>query len=179
MCRFNRAVRIAAAMTLGLALAGCGSVDPMSWFNKEKKLPGQREPVFPGGVPGVSQGVPKDLYKGNQPPATADLQTTPAANPAVQSAPAPQVAATAPEPPPQKPKPRPKKKVVHAKPKPKPQPAPAPAAAAPWPAQNQQPAQQAQPAQSAQSPWPGTNSQQNQTAPTVWPDPPAAGTFSR
>src|SRR5262249_13152344 len=31
------------------------------------KLPGDRKPVFPEGVPGVAQGIPPDLMKGNQP----------------------------------------------------------------------------------------------------------------
>src|SRR5215467_7409768 len=66
------------ASVLALPLAGCGSVtdfDPTEWFagatdlfNTKKKLPGDRKPVFPEGVPGVSQGIPSDLVKGNQPP---------------------------------------------------------------------------------------------------------------
>ena len=33
-------------------------------LDTKKKLPGERKPVFPEGVPGLEQGVPKDLYKG-------------------------------------------------------------------------------------------------------------------
>ena len=34
----------------------------------KKKLPGDRKPLFPEGVPGVTQGVPPEYFKGNQPP---------------------------------------------------------------------------------------------------------------
>src|SRR6202035_2516187 len=67
---------IAAAVLIALsgALAGCGaggvsSFDPsdlLDWLDTKKKLPGDRKPVFPDGVPGLEQGVPKDLYKGAQ-----------------------------------------------------------------------------------------------------------------
>ena len=66
---------IAAAVLISLsgALAGCSgggfsSFDPtdmLDWLDTKKKLPGERRPVFPDGVPGLEQGVPKDLYKGN------------------------------------------------------------------------------------------------------------------
>ncbi|WP_213029999.1 hypothetical protein, partial [Acinetobacter baumannii] len=54
---------------MSLALAGCssGNFDPtdlMDMFDTKKKLPGERRPVFPEGVPGVEQGVPRDMYKG-------------------------------------------------------------------------------------------------------------------
>lgn len=75
---------IAATMLVALssALAGCGTngafdpTDMMDWFDTKKKLPGDRKPVFPEGVPGVEQGVPKELYKGanvqqDQPPVVA------------------------------------------------------------------------------------------------------------
>jgi len=44
-----------------------GSFDPsdlLDFLDTKKKLPGDRKPVFPEGVPGLEQGVPKDLYKG-------------------------------------------------------------------------------------------------------------------
>ena len=44
-----------------------GSWDPsdlLDFLDTKKKLPGERKEVFPGGVPGLEQGVPKDLYKG-------------------------------------------------------------------------------------------------------------------
>ncbi|HEY0909998.1 MAG TPA: hypothetical protein VGD75_07170, partial [Bradyrhizobium sp.] len=66
---------IAAAVLIAIsgALAGCGgggisSFDPsdmLDWLDTKKKLQGDRKPVFPEGVPGLEQGVPKDLYKGS------------------------------------------------------------------------------------------------------------------
>ena len=44
------------------------------WFNNKKPLPGERKELFPGGVPGVSKGVPPDLVKGNQAAALQDQQ---------------------------------------------------------------------------------------------------------
>src|SRR5277367_6304168 len=64
---------IAAAVLIALSgiLAACsdtlGNFDPtdmLDWMDSKKKLPGERKPVFPDGVPGLEQGVPKDLYKG-------------------------------------------------------------------------------------------------------------------
>ena len=53
------------------ALAGCSSgisswdpMDMLDWIDTKKKIPGDRKPVFPDGVPGLEQGVPKSLYKG-------------------------------------------------------------------------------------------------------------------
>lgn len=65
---------------MSAALAGCssGNFDPtdlMDWFDTKKKIPGDRRPVFPEGVPGVEQGVPKDMYKGTR----QDLAPAPAA----------------------------------------------------------------------------------------------------
>ena len=60
-----------------LPLGGCASIgdaiDPTDWFsgdffNGKKKLPGDRKAVFPEGVPGVTQGIPSELVKGNQQP---------------------------------------------------------------------------------------------------------------
>lgn len=79
---------IAASILVALCgtLSGCGggnsatSFDPMDmldFLDQKKPLQGTRKPVFPEGVPGVAQGVPKELYKGNQaqqqdvPPVTA------------------------------------------------------------------------------------------------------------
>lgn len=58
---------------LACALAGCGggganTFDPTDWLDfldQKKPLPGNRKPVFPEGVPGVEQGIPKELYKDN------------------------------------------------------------------------------------------------------------------
>jgi hypothetical protein len=64
---------IAASVLIALsgAVTGCSSnvssFDPMDWLDwidTKKKLQGERKPVFPEGVPGLEQGVPKSLYKG-------------------------------------------------------------------------------------------------------------------
>jgi len=101
----------AAALALSFALVGCDTAetldkltDMIPFGENKKPLPGERKEVFPQGVPGVPQGVPPDMVKGNQPPPDAT--------------PAPQQAAV----PPPAEKPKPKKK-VQAKPKPPPQPA--------------------------------------------------------
>jgi hypothetical protein len=39
--------------------------DLLDFLDTKKKLPGDRKPVFPEGVPGLQQGVPKELYRGN------------------------------------------------------------------------------------------------------------------
>ncbi len=75
MDRFARAIVVAAAFTL--PLGGCVNFDPQDWlagdfFNNKKPLPGERKDLFPGGVPGVSRGVPQDLVKGNQAAALQD-----------------------------------------------------------------------------------------------------------
>ena len=62
------------ALSFALPLGGCANIgdalDPTGWFDvdflgSKKKLPGERKPVFPEGVPGVAQGIPSDLVKGN------------------------------------------------------------------------------------------------------------------
>jgi hypothetical protein len=69
--RSQRLIAAAVIIALSSALAGCtggfGNFDPsdlLDWLDTKKKLPGERKPVFPQGVPGLEQGVPKDLYKG-------------------------------------------------------------------------------------------------------------------
>jgi outer membrane biosynthesis protein TonB len=140
--RYRRTILTALPLALGLTLGGCESFDPTDWFNTKKPLPGDRRDVFPGGVPGVAQGVPPELIQGGAP---------------------------SPEPPPQvvEEKPKPKAKP---KPKPKPQQAAAPppppsartTAGAPqprtgnssaWP-EPQQTAGQPAPAQGAAAPFP-------------------------
>src|ERR1700694_4389280 len=73
MRRSQRLIAAAVLIALCGALGGCssgfGSFDPtdlLDWLDTKKKLPGERKPVFPEGVPGLEQGVPKDLYKGAQ-----------------------------------------------------------------------------------------------------------------
>src|SRR5277367_4495092 len=73
MRRTQRLVSAVVLIALGGALAGCsgslGNFDPtdlLDFLDTKKKLPGERKPVFPEGVPGLEQGVPRDLYKGSQ-----------------------------------------------------------------------------------------------------------------
>jgi hypothetical protein len=67
----QRLVSAAVLIALSSALSGCGSMtgwdpaDLLDFLDTKKKLPGDRKPVFPEGVPGLEQGVPKDLYKEN------------------------------------------------------------------------------------------------------------------
>lgn len=157
------------------ALSACSSdfdpgdfADKLDFFhlNEKKKLPGERKELFPGGVPGVEQGIPPDLVKGYQapqtPPETQEAQTPPA----------------------QAEKPKPKPRVVHRAP-PKKQPAQVEVTPQPQQTQQQQQAQQqqvwpdpkpqqpqAQQQTGAQSPWPA---RPQQTSP--WPAAPPPNTF--
>lgn len=157
--------RIGWLFALGLALAGCtkgGQFDPTTlldndMFDSKKPLQGQREPVFPNGVPGANAGIPADLYKGYQPPPE---QAADNGDAALGAAPAAQE--------PAKPEPKAKPK---AKPKPKVARAPRPSISvglAKPPKPSKPPAQQqAQPAQTA---WP--NPTQSTGPPqTAWPNP--------
>ena len=164
MRTIHRVVLLTGLVAFVPALTACSSgfdPDKLDFFgiNEKKKLPGERKEVFPGGVPGVSQGIPPEYMKGNQP--AADSTAVPAAEPAKKTA------AVEPE---AKPKPKPKRP-------PKPptqvtvQPAPQQQSAS-WPQQNQQ-----QPAQQqSQAPWPAQG-KNNATEP--WPSSPQPGTFSR
>jgi len=162
MRRMQRLVLLATLAVVAPAIAGCADFDAdkldIFKLNEKKKLPGDRQPLFPEGVPGVTQGIPTDLMKGNQPPPEAALSAP------VEGAPSAAVqtqAAPPPEPKPEaKPKPKPKKTVKRAPQPPKQQAAPVKPVtqeAAPWP----------QPAQG----------QAAGTAP--WPAAPPPGTFSR
>src|SRR5882724_12416616 len=70
----KRLIALAIVGALSGALAGCGgggiaNFDPsdlLDFLDTKKKLPGERKPVFPDGVPGLEQGVPKELYKGSR-----------------------------------------------------------------------------------------------------------------
>jgi hypothetical protein len=73
MRRSQRLIAAAVLISLSGALAGCAgglsSFDPtdmLDFLDTKKKLPGERKPVFPDGVPGLEQGVPKELYKGSR-----------------------------------------------------------------------------------------------------------------
>jgi hypothetical protein len=128
-------------LPFGGVLAGCDSLDTFQIFDSKKKLPGERHPVFPNGVPGVTQGIPPDLVKGYQEPAQEP-------DPAAAAA---QATADKIEPPKTKPKPR--------------------RVATPRPAAQQPQQGQAQPtAQPAQAPWPSQQpSPQPQQAQAPWP----------
>jgi len=73
MRRSQRLIAAAVLAALSGALAGCGGgglsnwdpSDMLDFLDTKKKLPGERKPVFPEGVPGLEQGVPKNLYKGS------------------------------------------------------------------------------------------------------------------
>jgi hypothetical protein len=171
-------VRAGSAAALVLALAGCtpgGQFDPTTLFandtfDTKTKLKGDRQPVFPNGVPGTSSGVPQDLVKGYQPPPDQAADTN-----------APDAAAE--EAAKNKPKPKPKPKVARAPAQPPAPPrriniGPSPNQAAPAAPQGAAP-QQSQ--QSAFPPPPPTAPAQ-QAAPTVesrWPDPPKPGTSAQ
>jgi hypothetical protein len=171
-------VRTGAAAVLVLALAGCtpgGQFDPTSMFandmfDTKTKLKGDRQPVFPNGVPGTTSGVPPEMVKGYQPPPEPTAE---------------EAAAAAAEAEKNKPKPKPKPKVARAPAQPATPPrrinigpgqavpaapdAPAaPQGAAPPPAASPQ-------QQSQQSPWPAPPSQQGAVQ-SRWPDPPKTGT---
>src|SRR6202048_3121681 len=92
MRRSQRLIALAVVIALSGALAGCGgggmsSFDPMDmldFLDTKKKLPGERKPVFPEGVPGLEQGVPKQLYKGAAQQQEIDRQNAQAAAAAAQ-----------------------------------------------------------------------------------------------
>ena len=140
---------------VGAILNGCANFDPESLtdiFNKKEKLPGERRPVFPGGVPGVTQGVPPNLMAGQQ-QKEAEI-------------------AAAPAPEPEKPK-------AAAKPKP-PRTASRPARVTVSPEQRPEQQQQQQQQQSgADAPWPAPATQQPAASSSPWPSAPSSGTFQR
>lgn len=168
MRRMHRIVLLAGLVALGPVLAGCADFDldklDVFGLNEKKKLPGDRRPLFPEGVPGVTQGIPPEFIKGSQPPPDA-AQTPPAGQDAQAPATAPAKNTAAVEPA-EEPKPKPKRK-------------PKPRTTASAPAQSQSGGQQPQ---SAQSAWPAAGQQPaagqgSSSAP--WPSAPAPGTFQR
>ena len=164
MRSISRIVIFTALVLTAPVLSGCADFDidklDILGLNEKKKLPGDRKPVFPEGVPGVTQGIPPEYIKGNQPP--QDTAMAPAAAPEANTPPA---AAAAPQlakqsatvDPNDEPKPKIRKPKV-AKQKLIPD-------QSPKPAQTQQQQDQQQPPQ------------QSSTAP--WPAAPQTGTFSR
>ena len=170
MRRMHRIVLLVGLVALAPVLAGCEDFDMDKFdflhLNDKKKLPGERKDLFPQGVPGVSQGIPPEYMKGNQPqPETAQA---PAAEPA---APAPSARTAAIEP--------------AAEPKAKPKRKPKPRTATRPPTQiTVQPGVQGQGSgQQQTAPWPGTTPQQpasgQSTSTDPWPSAPPPGTFSR
>ncbi|HEY0224457.1 MAG TPA: hypothetical protein VGC38_08095 [Pseudolabrys sp.] len=157
MRRMQRIALLVAVIAVAPVLAGCSStsLDPDQWdffgLNEKKKLTGERKPLFPEGVPGVSQGIPPEFVKGNQPPEGAETPLT--ALPAE-----PPKAAAAEE---EQPKPKRKAKVAKRKLIPD---------TGPPAAQAQQPAQQ--PAQQQPAAWPDQSQQQppQQQSGAAWPN---------
>jgi hypothetical protein len=146
---------IAAAVLIALsgALAGCGggglsSFDPtdlLDFLDTKKKLPGERKPVFPDGVPGLEQGVPKELYKGsaqeqidqqNAQAAAAAASAPPPEQPKSKQAASAEEGSTAAAPPPPKPKKTARRRTTAPPPDQQAAPSAAPAqqSAAPFPA---------------------------------------------
>ena len=177
MRRSQRLIAAAVLISLSGVLAGCSDslgklsdwdpTDMLDFLDTKKKIPGERKPVFPEGVPGLEQGVPKQLYKGSaqeqidqqNAQAVAAASAAPAAAPkskhAKSNSKAPATAATpdtaaaedgganaAP------PAPKPKK-IVRQRTT-----APPPDQQAAQPAQSGQPAQPAQPPQQSAAPFP-------------------------
>lgn len=95
MLRNRRLIAAGFAVLFASALGGCSSfnvpsldpTDMLDFLDTKKRAPGERKPVFPEGVPGVTQGVPKEMIRGSQ-------ESMAAAAP-------PPVVEAAPEPPPQ------------------------------------------------------------------------------
>jgi len=182
--------RAASALALALLIAGCtkgGQFDPTEIFSSDvfdskKKLKGERQPVFPEGVPGASTGVPADLVKGYEPP-----PEQPDPDAAAPGPPPPAAAEAA------KPKPKPKPKLAAQKPPASPavahaagptritvgpaqKPAPQQPDASVWPAA---PSTSSPQSQTSQSVWPATpqttSSPPAQPSHSIWPDSPSAG----
>jgi hypothetical protein len=94
MRRSQRLIAAAVLISLSGVLAGCSDslsnwdpTDMLDFLDTKKKIAGDRKPVFPEGVPGLEQGVPKELYKGSaqeridQQNAQAGASAAPAAAP--------------------------------------------------------------------------------------------------
>jgi hypothetical protein len=161
MRRMHRILMIATMIAVAPVLAGCADFDmdklDIFGLSDKKKLPGERKPLFPEGVPGVSQGIPPEYIKGNQPP--------PETAQPIAVEPEKKAAAVEPVEPKPKPKRKKPKSVAAAPTKPVTQTDQTAPQAAPWPVQPQQPQPQQPPPQQSSS--------------VPWPSAPAPGTFSR
>jgi hypothetical protein len=158
-----RLVLAAVVAAAGPLLSACDSFDALDMFDTKKKLAGERKPVFPDGIPGVTSGIPPELVKGYHepegggPPDAAKIAAEAVAEPAAK-----------PKKPKAEPKPAPQYTASKPAPKQKQQAQPDPSAtptrtAAPEPVQ---PAPQAAPA-----PWPAAQPQ------AAWPA--SQGTVAR
>jgi hypothetical protein len=156
----------AAALAGALACGGCDSLADFGlgdFLSNKKPLPGERKAVFPEGVPGVPQGVPREMVRGNQAGETTAALPEPSEKQTPPEKPQAEAAKAAKP----KPKPKPKKETASA-PQPVSQPAEPRRASAPPVARQE----------TADSPWPAPQPQQ-QPAPAPWPEPQPSGTFSR
>lgn len=79
--RSRRLIIATVLVAMSAVLSGCGSMsgltnfepgDLFDFLDTKKKLPGDRKAVFPEGVPGLEQGVPRDLYRGARASAVAE-----------------------------------------------------------------------------------------------------------
>jgi hypothetical protein len=170
MRRSQRLIAAFVLIALSGAMAGCSSgisswdpMDMLDWIDTKKKLQGDRKPVFPDGVPGLEQGVPKQLYKGSTQEQIdqQNAQTAAAAPPPAEAKPkrvakskskqpadtAPAQDAAAPEDEGTATPPAPKKKIVRQR-------TTAPPADQPAAAQSTPSAQPGQPAQQSAAPFP-------------------------
>jgi len=183
-CKFPL-LQVGAMLALIVVLAGCtkgGQFDPTTilnnnMFDTKKPLQGQRELVFPNGVPGATNGIPADLYKGYQPPpdpaADKAAAVSPVAPPADEAKQRRQAASAEAKVRARR-KPRPEIKVGLAK-----HPKPA-APSAPQASQTVWPAPAAAQTQSSDTVWPAPpSSDQAQSPQTVWPAPPPAGSVQQ
>jgi len=141
-------VLAAVVAAAGPVLSACETFD-LEIFDTKKKLAGERRPVFPEGIPGVSSGVPPELVKGYHEPEGGGVDPAKAAA----------EAAAEPAAKPKKPKPQ----RTASKPAPKRD----PYAAAPTRAAAPEPTQQPAP-QAASAPWPSAQPQ------AAWPGSPGA-----
>ena len=71
MRRSQRLIAAVVLISLSGVLAGCSDslsnwdpTDLLDFLDTKKKIPGDRKPVFPEGVPGLEQGVPKRAVQG-------------------------------------------------------------------------------------------------------------------
>jgi hypothetical protein len=155
---WGRLVLIAIVAATGPVLSACDSLDSFEIFDSKKKLAGERKPVFPEGVPGVSSGVPPELVKGYHEPEGGGL------DPAKAAAEAAAEPAAKPKKPKSelKPETKPTPQRTASKPAPKPPAQSDPYGAAPTRAAAPEPAQQPAP-QAATAPWPTAQPQ------AAWP----------